>query len=637
MLRPRPSRLLFGLCLAGAGAQANDAAVKAAADAFGTSVGRESIGLYSSSSVRGFSPTAAGNVRIDGLYFDQVWALSARLRTTTQVRVGLNARGFAFPAPTGIVEHQLRRPGPAGQGQIATTLDSWGGAYLDLDFAQPLGDGSLGATGGLSAQRIRYSNGTQGEGYNASLALWWRPQPGREAMVFVSQHETPYDRIGPNLSPAAAELPSFRTQGRFDGPDWAHYSATARNRGLLLTETLAPAWVLRAGLFHSAFDTERDASNLILNADADGRGQHLLIIDPPGRNASDSGELRLSHAGRLGDWAQTLHLQWAGRMRERRYGGSASVDLGPGAVGEPVTLPEPALAFGPQSQDRVRQQWLGLAYELHDGRHWALNASLQHTRYRKRLQRPAQPLAEDRAQPWVGSLGGAWHPGRDWLVHAGFTRGLEESGSAPANASNRGQALPALLTTQRELGLRWQLGPGMRLMAGAFDIRKPYFNLDASGAFAPLGQVVHRGVEASLSGQVLPGMRLLAGLLWMQPRVTGEAVALGRVGARPVGQPERVARLNAVWTPAGAAGPSLDAGLAHNGPAAATRDNRVELPAATTLDLGLRWPLSPGPRPMSLRLRVANLTDAQGYELRGSGLYAEAPGRLVELGLNASW
>ncbi|MBP8144592.1 MAG: hypothetical protein KAY56_04590, partial [Inhella sp.] len=80
MLRPRPSRLLLGLCLASTGAQANDAAVKAAADAFGTSVGRESIGLYSSSSVRGFSPTAAGNVRIDGLYFDQVWALSARLR-----------------------------------------------------------------------------------------------------------------------------------------------------------------------------------------------------------------------------------------------------------------------------------------------------------------------------------------------------------------------------------------------------------------------------------------------------------------------------------------------------------------------------------------------------------------------------
>src|SRR3546814_8839604 len=45
-------------------------AVRQAEDAFGFSVGRESLGLYSSSNVRGFSPLDAGNVRIEGLYFD---------------------------------------------------------------------------------------------------------------------------------------------------------------------------------------------------------------------------------------------------------------------------------------------------------------------------------------------------------------------------------------------------------------------------------------------------------------------------------------------------------------------------------------------------------------------------------------
>jgi hypothetical protein len=54
-------------------------AVTQAEDAFGTSIGRETIGLYGASSVRGFSPTRAGNVRIDGLAFDQVWGLIPRL------------------------------------------------------------------------------------------------------------------------------------------------------------------------------------------------------------------------------------------------------------------------------------------------------------------------------------------------------------------------------------------------------------------------------------------------------------------------------------------------------------------------------------------------------------------------------
>ncbi len=49
--------------------------VTQAEDAFGFSVGRESLGIYNAGNARGFSPTAAGNLRIDGLYFDQVFGL----------------------------------------------------------------------------------------------------------------------------------------------------------------------------------------------------------------------------------------------------------------------------------------------------------------------------------------------------------------------------------------------------------------------------------------------------------------------------------------------------------------------------------------------------------------------------------
>jgi iron complex outermembrane receptor protein len=42
-------------------------------DALGTSVGRQTIGLYTPTSARGFNPIQAGNVRIEGLYFDQRW------------------------------------------------------------------------------------------------------------------------------------------------------------------------------------------------------------------------------------------------------------------------------------------------------------------------------------------------------------------------------------------------------------------------------------------------------------------------------------------------------------------------------------------------------------------------------------
>ena len=74
-------------------------AIASADDAFGVSVGRESIGLYSATDVRGFSAIEAGNVRFDGVYVDPATQPSQRLLRTTNIRAGVSAQGFAFPAP----------------------------------------------------------------------------------------------------------------------------------------------------------------------------------------------------------------------------------------------------------------------------------------------------------------------------------------------------------------------------------------------------------------------------------------------------------------------------------------------------------------------------------------------------------
>ena len=231
--------------LAPVAVRANDAAVQAASDAFGTSIGRETIGLYTSGSVRGFSPTAAGNVRIDGLYFDQVWGLSARLRQSSNVRVGLSAQGFVFPAPTGIVDLSLRRPDAEPSAQLVLGLDQWRGRYIDLDFSHPLSaDGRWAVTGGFSKAHVEYGNGTDGEFTTGSLAVWWRPDVHTEAMVFASAIDTPYDRMGPQVSSATPSLPPLGEARVFKGPDWAAYSGVGRNYGATLRHAFDPAWQL---------------------------------------------------------------------------------------------------------------------------------------------------------------------------------------------------------------------------------------------------------------------------------------------------------------------------------------------------------------------------------------------------------
>src|SRR3569833_439307 len=103
--------------------RADENVITSAEDAFGTTVGLESIGLYDPTAVRGFSPTVAGNIRIEGLYFDQQAPVSNRLRSQSDIRVGSAALGYPFPAPTGIVDVTLR---PSGEIPIVSADAGYG-------------------------------------------------------------------------------------------------------------------------------------------------------------------------------------------------------------------------------------------------------------------------------------------------------------------------------------------------------------------------------------------------------------------------------------------------------------------------------------------------------------------------------
>src|SRR6202034_4588824 len=123
---------------------ASDDPVASASDAFGLTLGLESIGIYSPGGVRGFNPQTAGDVRIDGLYFDQQGALSNRVVEGSTIRIGVSEIGYAFPAPTGIVDYDLRH---AGNGMPTATVVASAGPYqahgLSIDGNLPIDASAL--------------------------------------------------------------------------------------------------------------------------------------------------------------------------------------------------------------------------------------------------------------------------------------------------------------------------------------------------------------------------------------------------------------------------------------------------------------------------------------------------------------
>jgi iron complex outermembrane recepter protein len=612
--------------------RAAENAVRTAQDAFGTSIGRETIGLYSAGSVRGFSANGAGNARINGLFYDPVWAPTARIRLATAIRVGLSAQGFPFPAPTGVVDYGLRKPGQERILSVFASADTYTSASLEVDAVLPLSP-TLSLGGGFGLYRNAFYNSTEGNQHVEGANLRWTPRPGVEVQSFWSQSDIYDDEFGLIYVPAGAFLPPDPPRRRFFGPGRPKYRSTARLFGTTADASFGEGWRVQAGLFYSEFDDQSTATNLLLGLQPDGSGRQTILLDPPTKLASTSGELRVSKSFREGPRLHILHANARARHRPDRFGGFARIDLGAIRIGQPIAPLEAPFDFGPQTNNVIDQWTAGLAHELRWAGVGELSFGIQKTNYKKRIERPNLPAVTDRADPWLFNVAGAVEITNTLIAYGGYTKGLEESGVAPENAANRDEALPAIETSQRDAGLRWSVTPQLRLVAGVFDVRKPYFNLDERNVFRLLGNVKHQGIEASVAGAITPRLNIVAGGVFMRPRVTGEGVRLGRVGRRPIGQPARNLQGNIDWRPPWLDGLSLESNVTHLSRRAARLDNRLFLPQRTLVDVGARYRFKLADNDATLRVRVTNLFNVYDFDLRGAGAFDLIPGRVAFVSL----
>jgi iron complex outermembrane receptor protein len=184
----------------------------------------------------------------------------------------------------------------------------------------------------------------------------------------------------------------------------------------------------------------------------------------------------------------------------------------------------------------------------------------------------------------------------------------------------------------------------MTLVAGVFDVQKPYFNLDPARVYRELGEVRHRGVELSLAGKPVEGLSVVAGAVLLDGEVTGELVELGRIGSRPVGLTERRILMNLdyqlPWTP----NLSVDLAMQSTGDRAASGapqptlgGEQLILPGRTTLDLGARWRFQlPYARAVA-RLQVQNVTDNRDYDVGSNGAFNITAPRRVSLSVTADF
>lgn len=608
--------LLLAL-FASTSALAQESVVQSAADAFGERVGIEQLGLYGEGQVRGFDLNTTGSYRIEDAYFSRAAPLNDPVLSGVSVRVGVNAARLAYPAPSGVVNYRLRGPTADNRLNVGAGFRDYGSPVAQVDGSWTSPDKSTWLTGAVIARpNHTWGGGTNGDAVDVGAVAGWRPAENHQLRVFASLYARDYDGDY-GITPVEAALPPPPRKLTNYSPRWARVTAQNVNLGVLYRGQVGD-WTVDASAFRSIFDPKRSDFTL-LETKSNGDAVATLYRVPHKTNTSDSGEVRVSRVFATGELSHLVSGSLRARRSEVELATSQAIPTGAFNLADEVPpTPEPAPWTGHRGLDTVDQLTGSLGYGLVWSDKLQLRLGAHRTRYEKEVQATNGDRTEGGETAWFYNASVVWSLTPKTSLFASWVTGLEESGVAPQTAVNRNEVLPPVEAEQKEFGVRHSLTDDLTLIAAVFEVSKPTKGFRGDGAFGLVGEVSHKGLEASLSGRIGEKTSVVLGAVSYEAELTGELVDAGVIGRQPAGIAELIAnasverQITRVW--------SLDAQVNYTGESYADSRNRLKVPSVTTLGLGARARFQLDGRPASLRILASNVTDERGYFSSADGL-----------------
>ena len=228
---------------------------------------------------------------------------------------------------------------------------------------------------------------------------------------------------------------------------------------------------------------------------------------------------------------------------------------------------------------------------------------------------------ETRFSPAVAAL---FNVSDSLSVYANYVEALTEGPSAPSTAVNSNQIFPPVVSKQKEIGLKYDLGEVM-LGAALFEIRQPN-GLTTGGIFAVDGLQVNRGLELSAYGEPVDGVRLLGGVTFMDAKLdkaensrTGERFD----GNRVPGVPDVAFSLYGEYDTPWVENLTLTGRLVYTGSTYYDQKNTQKVSDWTRVDLGARYSFErEGGKPVEVRATVQNVFDENYWASSARGFLA---------------
>ena len=583
----------------------------------------QSTGWSPMVSIRGFNTY---DVSEDGMRRPYNHAAVLEDKERVEVLSGLSGFLYGAAPPAGMINYVSKRPTQERLSSI--TVGNYGGSqyYVHGDFGGRIDeDGRMGYRLNLVKQDGNTAIDDQKVDRTlVSGAFDWQltDQLLLELKASYNQYKTQapsaYWYYDSSIARGAAPDASKNW-----GQSWIHDEFDNKQVGGNLTYKMNDSITLRGGYTKSYVD--RPVQDHTTNS-MDSTTQYSQLRQRAGETKSefDAGQAfadftfstaDITHKLTLGyytytvkDWGTTYapHTGWQG----------------PYSVNSPTAVPEysfPANTGGMYYQGKSTNDNFILGDQIQFTPQWSALVGINHSRitgesYDASGKKTQADYDKFRDSPSVSLM---FKPIPTVTTYATYSEGLEMGGTAPSGSANENSVMAPMLSTQKEIGVKAEVGD-LLLTSALFDIEKAYEFTNASNVYTQDGRQNHMGVEFSATGKLTKSLTIVGGVTFLNPSVRGG----NNDGKEPMNVAKKVAKLYSEYALSSIPGLSLTGGIYYTGEQWANDENTSRLPAYTTVDLGLRYVTIAAGKPLTLRLTVNNVED-KNYWL--NSYYVGAP------------
>lgn len=601
---------------------------------------------YDNIAIRGILVENRTSYRLNGsLPIINLVDLPLENKARVEVLKGVGALYYGFAPPSGIINMTTKRPDTdLGWVQLRGNLHGAYGGTMDVSRRF----GGFGVRVNAAADNVDLGiDRFGGHRYVGALAADWEVSDAIRLKLDLEHVRKNVTETPAVVLPAAVggviAVPQPPKPETNLGDRWLRYDAHATNAMLRADVRVSQNLALTLEGGQALTVRDRDfAQFAFLPGRADGEGV-LQLFQTRGqryRNRNLRGEVATSvDAGPI-DTQVVVGVTQNWRFQNGRSNQTSPAGLATGAVTQNYFTPR-ALAVVP-----VTATLTTAPLNISDFGAYAFSRSdlsagertvaqlllgVRYSDYRSNARSAAGVLTRYTTEAWTPSVGVVLKPVENISVYGTYLEGLEEGGTAPANAANANEVLPPARSRQYEVGAKAQLG-GLLLQGAWFQVtRANPFTDPVDRVFKLAGRARYRGFEASATGELTPQLSLYGSMQLLDAEFTSALNPL-QLGRRPENTPKFTGSLYAEWRPPFVPGLALGGGVFAIGNRAVNALNQAFVEGYSLYSASVRYTVAGvGAEGLTVQVTGDNLGNARVWTAAGNGLLGASTPRQVKL------